>query len=387
MRNRAFSLVMLASLVAMPVTAQSLFNSAGMGLPVEALDGRARAMGNLGIGLPDASFLPTDPAAMARLFLPTGVMASQPSWVDYAQEGAGSGSFQGTRFPLLGMAYPVFSGMMSVQIGSFLDQHFIAEIPGSVDLQGTTVASSDIFEQDGSVSNLNVGYARMVNARTAVGVTFGRYAGSLVRGLSRTVIDPELGIAPYVESGKWSYTGHSVTAGVNSDVTDGIQVAASVQIPTSLSADADENTTGADGSFNLPVQYRLGASAQLGPGLVLTASTAFADWSSVDSQLNESARASSANGFGIGIELSRARLLGKEAPLRFGYRRTGLPFSFESGDASESVFAGGFGLALNETNEVLLAGADFALERGTRSGGGVVEKFWRLTISMSLSGS
>lgn len=387
MRNRPFFVVAIALLVTTPVTAQSLYNSAGMGLPIDALDGRSRAMANFGIGLPDGSFMPTDPAALAGLFLPTGVMASQPSWVDYSQEGGGSGSFQGTRFPLLGLAYPVFSGMMSVQIGSFLDQHFIAEIPGSVDLQGTTFASSDIFEQDGSVSNLNLGYARMVGTRTSVGATFGRYAGSLVRGLSRTVTGDELGIADYVESGKWSYTGHSVTAGVASDVTEGIRVAASVLIPTALDAEASEETNGADGSFDLPVQYRLGASAQLAPGLILTASAALADWSSMSDDLRESARASSANGFGVGMELSRASVLGKEAPLRFGYRRTGLPFSFESGDASERIFAGGFGLALNETNDVLLAGADFALERGRRSGGGVVENFWRLTISLTLSGA
>ena len=105
-----------------PAAGQSLFNAAGLGLPIEALDGRARALGNLGIGLRGGSFLPTDPAALGYLAFSTGVMAAQPSWVDYASEGGVTGKVQGNRFPLLGIAYPFFQGMMSVQIGAFLDQ-------------------------------------------------------------------------------------------------------------------------------------------------------------------------------------------------------------------------------------------------------------------------
>jgi hypothetical protein len=384
MRSRTLALPLLLWCTATPAVAQSLFNAAGMGLPVEALDGRARALGNLGIGLGDASLMPTDPAAMARFRIATGIMAGQPSWVDYSQDGGPSGSFQGNRFPLVGIAYPIFSGLMSVQIGSFLDQHFTSEASGMVDLGGTSVETVDVFEQDGAVSNLNIGYARMIGERTAVGATVGRYAGSVIRTLTRS-FEASLEVEPYVERGKWSYTGHSVTAGVSTDVTDGIRVAASVQIPTALDADASAETSGADGSFDLPAQYRLGANAQLAPGLELSASAAYADWSGIADDLVETVTAGSASGFGLGIELSRARLLGREAPLRFGFRRTGLPFSFGDDGASERVFSGGFGLDLNRTNDLRLAGADFALERGRRSGGGLTENFWRATVSLVLS--
>ena len=144
MRTRSFLLAVLLSGAAAPVGAQSLFNSAGMGLPVEALDGRARALGSLGIGLQGASLMPTDPAAIARYLISTGIMAGQPSWVEYAQDGGPSGSFQGNRFPLLGIAYPVFSGMMSIQIGTFLDQHFVTELAGTIDLQGSPVGTMDL---------------------------------------------------------------------------------------------------------------------------------------------------------------------------------------------------------------------------------------------------
>lgn len=387
MRQRSFLVALLLSTAAAPVCAQSLFNSAGMGLPLEALDGRARALGSLGIGLRGASLMPTDPAAVARFQISTGVMAGQPSWVQYAQDGGVTGSFQGNRFPLMGIAYPVFSGMMSIQIGSFLDQHFTTEVIGSIDLRGSAIETMDVFEQDGAVSKLNFGYAKMLGERTSVGATLGRYAGSVVRTLTRTYGVGAVGVEDYVQSGKWSYTGHSLTAGVASDVSDLIRVAASIQIPTTLHADASEGTSGSDASFDLPVQYRLGASMQLAPGLVVSTSVAMADWSPIADDLLESATAGAANGFGVGVELSRARILGKQAPLRFGFRRVGLPFSFDGASASERIFSGGFGLVLAEAAGLTLAGADFAIERGRRSGGGVTENFWRLTASLVVSGN
>lgn len=387
MRTRSFLLAVLLSGAAAPVGAQSLFNSAGMGLPVEALDGRARALGSLGIGLQGASLMPTDPAAIARYLISTGIMAGQPSWVEYAQDGGPSGSFQGNRFPLLGIAYPVFSGMMSIQIGTFLDQHFVTELAGTIDLQGSPVGTMDLFEQDGAVSNIGFGYARMLGGRTAVGATLGRYTGSMVRTLTRTYEGTGPGVEDYVQSGKWSYSGQSITAGVSSDLSDLIRVAASIQIPTALRAEASEETSGTNASFDLPVQYRLGASVQLAPGLVVSTSAALADWSSIADDLMESSTAGGANGFGIGIELSRARLFGKQAPLRFGFRRSGLPFSFDGASASERIFSGGFGLVLAEASGLILAGADFAIERGRRAGGGVTENFWRVTASLVLSGT
>lgn len=386
MSTRLLSALVFALTTAAPLHAQSLFNSAGMGLPIDALDGRARALGSLGLGLRGASFMPTDPAALAYFRIPTGIMASQPSWVEYTAPGDESGSFRGTRFPLMGLAYPLFSGMMSVQIGSFLDQEYTFELTSSVDLQGEAVPVLDRFEQDGAVSNLNLGYARMVGERISAGATLGRYAGSVVRTLTRSFEESTVEIEDYTERGKWSYAGYSVTAGVTADLSDIVRVSASVQLPTALDAEASDETGGGDASFDLPIQFRIGASGQLAPGLVIAVSGVLADWSAAADDLSEPATVRSANGFGVGLELSRARLLGKEAPLRFGYRRVGLPFSFPGGGAHESVLAGGLGLALNQTGDFQLAGLDLAMERGSRKGAGVTEDFWRMTISLVVSG-
>ncbi|MEM7417056.1 MAG: hypothetical protein AAF389_16235 [Gemmatimonadota bacterium] len=388
--RRYFAIGTLAAVVAVGLPtkteAQSLFNAAGLGTPLEPLDARARALGSLGIGLPGGSFMPTDPGALGRLTVSTGVMVAQPSWLDY-EAGASTGQVQGNRFPLLGIAYPVLSGMMSIQIGSFLDQHYQTQRIGSADFGGGTFQTTDDFLQDGSISSLNIGYARMFGSRVSAGAIIGRYAGSVVRTLTRTYGDENTtDVDDYVERGEWSYTGESITAGVAVDPLPGVRVAVSAVLPTSLDATAVEGTSGANRTFDMPRQYRAGASAQLVSGLVVTGSMQLMDWSSTADDLSEGDEALDSNGFGLGVEFSRARLWGKDAPLRFGFRRTGLPFSFEDGSGTERAFGGGFGLELSRSGDVVLASVDLAIERGQRSGAGLTERFWRATISLLASG-
>lgn len=369
------------------VSAQSLFNAAGMGVPVEALDGRARALGNLGIGLTGSSLLPTDPAAAGRLLTGTGVIAGQPSWVDYSRA-AVTQHFQGTRFPLLGVAYPAFGGMMTIQLGSFLDQDYSAERSATVQLVDGPAEATDRFVQDGAVSSLGIGYARMLGEDTSVGLTFARYAGSIDRTLTREFEGIGTGgtVEDFVSGGEWSYSGYSVTGGIAHDVGDIARVAASVSWSTALDAEASDETDGADRSFGLPLQYRAGASATLAPGLLVTASGTYADWSVMEGDLESGENVRDSRGYGVGIELSRARVFGRRAPLRFGFRQKSLPFSLEAEAASERVFAGGLGLTLAEAEGSVLAGVDLAVERGRRTAGVVTENFWRGTVSLRVSG-
>lgn len=390
MIRRALFLAALAAsanaLATAPVAAQSLYNAAGLGVPVEALDGRARSLGNLGIGLRGGSFMPTDPGSLGRLSVSTGVMAAQPQWIDYQIRDGAAGSVQGTRWPLLGIAYPLLNGMMSVQIGSFLDQNYEVQRTTTVDFGRGDIETTDDFQQDGSISNLNLGYSRMFGERYSAGVTIGRYAGSMDRSLTRIYGDEQTtDVDSYVEAGTWSYSAWAFTAGATADLFDRARVAVSIHVPTELEAEAEEGTRGADRTYSVPTQFRAGASVTVGPALVVSGSVLLADWSDTQNDLQGAAVAGNQNGYGLGLELSRASFFGKSAPLRVGFRETGLPFAFDEG-AKERIVSGGFGLELSSSGDVVLAGVDFAIERGHRFGGGVNEKFWRATLSLLASG-
>jgi hypothetical protein len=383
-----FMSVMLAAPAA-PLAAQSLFNAAGIGLPVEALDGRARALGSIGIGLPGASLLPVDPAASARLPIPGVVLVAQPTWVDMTRTGAGGHRyFRGSRFPLFAAGYPVLGGMATLHATTVLDQGYGGESPITVDLGGTPTVATDVFAQNGAVASLSAGYARMVTPTTSMGITAGRYTGSVVRTLVRQFGDSASAnqVLAYGSSGSWTYSGYHVSVGVSSDLAGLVRVAASATVSTELDATATSQTTGADRSFDLPLQLRIGASSELAPGLTLSASAARADWSGIAADLGPGAQAGSATSVGVGLELSQVRFFGRTSPLRVGFRRAGLPYSLDGEGAHEQSFAGGLSLALNETNEVVLASVDMALEKGLRTGGTYREDFWRATLSLRLSG-
>jgi hypothetical protein len=386
MRYGALAIALALSASAQPLAAQSLFGSVGLGLPVDAVDGRARALGNLGIGLSGAALLPSNPAAAARAVLPNGVLVAQPSWAD-ASSGGETNYFKGTRFPLLAAAYPVFGGVATVHFTSHLDQDFTGVREVGLTLGGQPVVARDSFLQDGTLSSMNVGFARRVSGETSVGLTVGRYTGTVDRALTRTISGSDsTAVQPYLSTGSWSYSGYLVTAGVATRLLELVEVGASATWSTELDAEASSDTAGGDGSYNLPLQLRLGASADLAPGLALSASVARADWSSVSDDLNSGTEANGVLAYGVGLELSQARVFGRAAPIRLGWRRSDLPFSSAGEDASERIFAGGFGLVLAQGGEVVLANVDLALERGRRVTGSLTENFWRATLSVKAAG-
>lgn len=384
LRELTFTACLLA--LGTPIAAQSLFGSAGLGLPIEAIDGRARALGNLGLGLSGGAILPTDPAASARLLLGTGELVAQPSWGD-ASDGNETNYFRGTRFPLVAAGYPVLGGMATVHFASVMDQGFGGIRETNITLGGTSVVATDSFKQDGTLSSMNVGFARMITEETSVGLTVGRYTGKLDRSFVRTIESGAGGaIQPYVSTGSWSYKGYLVTGGVATRLVDLVNLSASATWSTELDATASSTTEGPDGSFDLPLQLRIGASAALAQGLTLSASAARADWSGVADDLNGGTDARATTAVGVGLELEQARLLGREAPLRLGFRHSGLPFSVGADRAAERIFSGGFGLTLNQTGDVVLAMLDLGVERGRRSAGPLTENFWRATLSLRLAG-
>lgn len=390
MRRLTLALVVGLSVPA-AASGQSLLNAAGLGLPVEALDARTRAMGGVGIGLQGPALLPTDPAASVGYILPSVQITAQPSWVDAGTTGlAQSGKYRGTRFPSLGIAYPVLGyGVATLSFESVFDQRYKATQPVTVDLGEGPVQVTDDFVSDGGVSTLRMGFSRIVGRRLALGISGARYAGSLTRRLTRDFGTGTGGepVEAYQIGGLWTYSGTAVTGGASLAVGTFAQLAGSFTWSSGLKANPSVDTEGDSRTFDMPLQLRVGGTAVLAPGLSLSAGYTTADWSNIDNDLGGGASVGTTNSFGVGLELSRARILGKRAPLRFGYRTRDLPFLLgQQGAATESVWAGGLGMHLAQSGEFIRSALDLALEHGTRKDNVLSESFWRATITVRVSG-
>jgi hypothetical protein len=323
--------------------------------------------------------------AAARVLLPTGVIVVQPTWVEFSQEGVSDHDYyQGIRFPLLSVAYPVYRGALMLNLGSVFDQTYSGQRTSDVALGGSTFPALDSFEQEGSVSQISLGYARMIGQRLSLGLAVGHYSGTVAQSLVRSYeAVGEDAIEPYLSTGSWRYSGESITGGASIELWSIVRVAASATWSTDLDANATGDTQGGDQSLQFPLQVRVGASAILTPGLNVSASTVWADWSDAAEELGGSA--GTTLGIGAGLELSQTSVFGRDAPLRLGYRRARLPFPMAGDDVMEEVLAGGLALVITQANDVVLATTDVGVERGRRTGGGLTEEFWRATVSLRLA--
>lgn len=373
-----------------PVLGQSLFSAAGLGSPVEPLDGRTRALGGVGIGLRGALVLGSDPAAAAFYQMPSAFVTAQPSWVEYRRtDGAETGTFRGARFPALGIAYPTVHGVVAtLSFESFLDQRWEATDSATISLGGSPVKVDDEFVSQGGVSRFQLGLARRFGSRVAVGLSAARYTGSLTRRVTRTFHEgvDTTAVGAYQTGGYWSYSGTAVTGGASVFLGKVAHLAASVTWSSALDAAASSDTEGPSGSFDVPLQLRLGGTAVLAPGLSVSAGLSRSDWSGVDDDLTRGASAGLTSSYGAGLELSRVTVFGRGAPIRLGYRKDQLPFALGGGKPTEKVWAGGVGLNLSQVGELVRAGVDVSLERGERKDATVSERFWRSTLTVRVAG-
>ncbi len=386
----AFSALALLAPASVPAAAQSVLAAGGLGLPIEPVDGRGRALGSVGIGLLGTTVVPADPVGAVDLPIPTLALTLQSSWLD-VQEGAQAASFSGNRFPALGVSYPVRDwGVLTLTYGAVLDQRWRHERRDTVDLEaGEAVPILDRFRSEGGVSAVRLGFAHRVAPSLAVGGAVGMYTGSSSRQFTRffDTIAAAGDIRPFQSSGRWSYSGPTATIGAVVDIGTVVRGAAALTWSGTLEADPSDGTAGESRSYDLPLELRAALSGSLAPELSVLVSVRWADWSGTDDEL-EMPSVGGALMLGGGVEWGGASLFGRNLSVRLGWRRADLPFRLEAGtEGSESAASGGLGLLLLARSDGFpLALVDLAIERGTRSAGTVSEDFWRSTLSLRVAG-
>ena len=390
--NRLRTLAVVASGLLLPIgalQAQSVGASEGLGAPLEALDARTRALGGVGIGLRGDRLVPTDPASVADLILPALTFSLQTSWVDVDEAGTPS-TFTATRFPVLGVAYPLRGiGVATLSFGSVMDQGWLVQRTSNISLGGDSRARvTDQFYSEGGVSALRLGFARRISPTLAVGATVGSYTGDVTRAFTRSFdsVAVETSVPDFNIGGQWRYSGFTWSAGLTADLGEVARFSASYTRGGDLEATPSEETDGGADSFAMSNDLRVGASALLAPELSLNAGILRSDWASVGDRY-DGVTGYATTTWGTGLEFTGARLLGKPGALRLGYRSGGLPFGPTGADEpSENMYSAGIGLALLQSGDITVASSDFTLERGSRTVGSISEEFWRFALSVRVSG-
>lgn len=372
-------LLALAVLAAAPASAQSILATRGLGYPMEALDGRSRAMGGLTAGA-GTFFSLSNPAASAGIPAPAISVTFQTDWYQSTAEGV---EVEGTapRFPLISLAFPVSRRLStSLAYGSFLDQNWSATVLDSMDLATGRVPVQDRFTSEGGVARLRAGAAYVLTPRLAVGLAGEVYTGAVRDTLVRSIGD----LLPVFFTSTFRYSGVTASGGVRWSPVAAVGLAGAVSGGGKLRVE-DEDSTGTSREFSAPLTVDAGVIARVASPLELGASVRWSGWGDNNEELASRGGARDALTVAGGLEYEGLSLLGTPIPLRLGARLNQLPFRWDDGEfADERALTGGLGLRLGHGT----AQVDFSAERGWRGGDAAAfeEPYWRGAVTFSILG-
>jgi hypothetical protein len=393
------ALVVLAfAASAAPVSAQSLFGTRGLGVPLAPIDARARALGSVGTGLLGLNTSLVNPADLAGIRR-RGVVATVQPFFGSAEVDGGVDDVEGTRFPLIQIIYPIRTRIaVGLGFGGFLDQSWAVLRERQDTIGGAPVTAQERIVSTGAISQVRLSGAYDVTPSFGVGAALGLYTGNVQRDLLRTFPDAS-DLLPFTRFQEWQFTAFQGTIGVRVDPSNSTRFAVALTMGSDLDAEPDTGAvTGR--SYSMPLRLAAGASLLVAPRLLATAGGQFAGWSkSTNFATPDEPDSVSVSGrpvfeVGGGLEWEQLRSGTRIFPLRVGYRYSQLPFALEGADpANEWAVSLGLGLRLAGDNFGPLAVGDITVERGRRAGwessllaGGLTETFWRFSASLALFG-
>lgn len=380
------SVLVLGLLAAAPAGAQTPVSALGLGVPVPSIDARAAALGGTGLGLPDGSLSARNPADIALFEQPVLGITYAPEGVT-VKGAEGSLSTGRSRLGVLRGAVPIGEWAVGLAFAPELDQDWQVSFSDTLVSEEGTFPFTEQRTHDGGVSSVNLTAARRLG-RLSLGAEYSIITGRLQQRFRRDFgadISGETGaIGAVAGVGDWEYSGSRFRFGAAAAITDRIHLGADLSIQKTLTATRDS----IDGAtrirkFDMPVGFELGASARVSQRLLVTGAGGWTGWEGAEGNSGNFV-ASNVTWVGLGAELTGTRLLGAQVPLRFGLRRTDLPFHAPDADQlSETAATFGLGVRVAEDK----ARIDLALEIGSRgdlAASGVEESFQRLSISLSL---
>lgn len=384
--RRMVTLALLMVCAGAPASAQSLFATRGLGVPVGPVDARAAALGGIGVGLLGFHTSLVNPAELAGLSRRGVSAALQPVSTTSEVDGVEDGT-SGTRFPAVSILYPVSDRLvLSLGYGGYLDQTWGVIMRSEQVINGETVAMNDLLRSTGGIAQIRLSAAYSFSPTFSVGAAAGLLAGNVDRIAFRTFEDSAFSIRFFEERRRWRYSAPIAAAGFRWDVASGVRLGASIMAGTDLEARSDDEGA-EDRDYGAPLEMNAGASVRLAPLLMATAGGA---WSRAPSTAGTTI-SSTMRRLGAGLEYQGLRSGLRTYPFRLGVRWSQLPYHMDSeAQPTEMGVAAGLGFRLGDPMDPA-AVADFSVERGSRSGlaGGVVpdgvdERLWRFTFSLSL---
>jgi hypothetical protein len=366
--------VALAVLPARVMAQSSVFAVRGVGFPARESSARSRALGG-GFDMFDPSS-PLNPASVASIPTLTAMGTSSTEFRSYDANGVSASGLHATRFPLIGLAGRLGALPIAYRLtaGTYADRTYDVATSDTVMLRGAPVGVDDQIGSDGAVADIGGALSWAVRRWLAFGVGLHAITGSSQLHVHRVFADTTY--RPYDLKGEESYRGFGVDAGFMVRVSGALQLAGSVRSNGRLDVTVDSL---AAGSIALPATFAGGVLLTPSKTLHWTTTVTRQTWTRAASDLTGTGTtAFDTWSLGSGIELGPPETGVSKVPLRLGFRYATLPFSPTADQPHEVDLSVGTGIVFAKRRGII----DVAVERAMRSGAGVTEHAWSLSLGL-----
>jgi hypothetical protein len=373
----------LAGAVILPASLpaqSSQFGIRGLGYPNSPYSARARAMGgSSGLFDPESALNPASLAYLTEMTAAFSLLGDRR-----AVEGtAGNGNVRGMRFPLFSIAGPLRNQPVAfgVSVATYLARDFSVNFRDTIDIRGVPTETIDTLTSQGGLNDLRATLVWRVDPRFAIGVAVHAFTG--VERITRVRYFQDTGYVSLQESAEVSAAGFGFDIGVVKRLSPRLSVAGLLRSDGHLTYRRD-SLTATEYPVDLPITLAAGVQYRPSPRLLLTGQGKWQGWGSAEDDLDAVGGTGAHDTWelGFGGELIRNLERPSRYPLRFGVRRTQLPFPLAASEAPrETSVALGTGVTFRDG----MGGIDAAFERVWRSEGtDFSERAWLFSLTATL---
>ena len=348
----------------------SAYGVLGIGFPSAPYSVLARSMAGGNSATDPLSFL--NPGAVGLVRVLSAETATMQEFRNFSIGGVSAGGLGQNRFPFISVSAPLgpqFAYALSVN--QYAERTYDLTTTSTVTLRGLPVGVTDRAASTGGIVDVRATVAVAGSPRLAAGLAGHLLSGSAKVNTTRSFSDPSY--RPFTETVDASFRGFGVSAGVLATVSPTLHLGGSLRVNTRLNRTIADQSVG---RVTLPVTIAGGADFRPSPLFRVAGTVAWRSWSGADADVVASgARAFNTLDAGVGVDVGGAPG-GPPVPVRVGVRYATLPFSPTAQQPHELAFSTGSALSLSGGRARL----EGALERIMRSGAGVSEKSWLVTV-------
>jgi hypothetical protein len=349
--------LVLCATVATSAAAQGTLSTQGFGYPAGGLSTHAEALGgSIAEGDP---LSPINPASLSAWGRPGLYFQYDPEFRSVTANG-NSDNTTTARFPLisgaLNIGHRVTIGISST---TFLDRTWVTSFTGYAHFVGEDSSLyNERFSTDGAINNVRAAVSVLALSTLSIGLAGNVLTGQNRLQISRTFADTNFAL--FSQASTLSYTGHSVTGGVNWRPLPIISFGASGDIGGTLHSFRNDTS---QSSAKVPKRFGFGTVFGGVSGLLLSANAEWNGWSSMNGLAESEIKAVDGWDWGVGAEVRAPSLFGQEFPVRLGYRHRILPFEANEAEVHETDYSFGLGIPVSRGRSRV----DLSFTRANRS--------------------